>query len=104
MSAQRRCLRCSIVYKGDAYSCPRCGGGPGRIGSCKHCGGPGCVECGRPPNPRIDGGCFSACASSCAGWIGAFVVALLLVPVIMWLAGGNPLQPLVDWLNSPKSP
>jgi len=104
MAQQRRCRRCSTVYDGDGYSCPYCRSQLSSSGSgswsCAFCGGGGCRQCSGEPNPRIDGGPLS----TCAGWIGAFVVAILLAPVIMKLTHGNPLEGLFDWLGSLKAP
>jgi hypothetical protein len=94
MAEVRRCNRCSDVYYGDGYLCPRCWVASNEQ-RCNWCSGAGCPEC------RGEPGC---CLSGCAGWIGALVVAMLLAPVIMHLTGGNPLEGLVDWLNSSNHP
>jgi hypothetical protein len=47
---------------------------------------------------------LGCCLSSCGSWIGAFVVAMLLVPLIMQVAHGNPLAGVFHWLSSLKAP
>ncbi|MFF4396435.1 hypothetical protein [Streptomyces sp. NPDC001480] len=97
MSAQRRCRRCSHVYGG--YACPHCP--PTQWRWCAYCQGTGCHACGRVPDPPVGLGC---CLASCGSWIGVFVIAILLMPLITMVAHGNPLAGILHWLSNLKAP